>query len=70
MQQRNITELEMYEALDNIIDTSSTPEDSTCIVGRTNAGRVLKVWIVGITFPPPTGHWVIKSVAAKGERDD
>lgn len=50
MQQRNVSDAELNEALTNIVKTSSTPEDSTCIVGKTKAGRILKIWIVGTTF--------------------
>ena len=67
MKRRNVSDLELNEALSNILETSSTPEDSTCILGKTKAGRVLKIWIVGTTFPPPTGVWVLKSIAGKGE---
>jgi hypothetical protein len=69
MRQRNVSDTELNEALSNIIETDSTPEDSTCIVCKTRAGRVFKIWIVGTTFPPPTGVWILKSIAGKGERD-
>jgi hypothetical protein len=69
MRRRHVTDAELNEALLNIIETSSTPEDSTCIVGKTKAGRVLKIWIVGTTFPPSTGVWILKSIAGKGEAD-
>lgn len=68
MRLRNVSDAELNEALSNIVSTSSTPEESTCIVGKTKTGRVLKIWIVGTTFPPPTGVWVLKSIAGKGER--
>lgn len=70
MRQRKISDMELNEALNNIVSTASTPEDSTCIVGKTNEGREIKIWIVGTTFPPPTGVWTLKSIAVKGERDD
>lgn len=65
--QRGVTDQELNEALSNIISTVSTPEDSTCIVGKTRRGKTLKIWIVGTTFPPPTDVWVLKSIAVKGE---
>lgn len=69
MRRRGITGDEIDQALSNIRQHYSTPQDSTCIVGTTHAGRVLKIWIVGSDWPP-NEPLIIKSAAGKGEEDD
>ena len=66
MQERDISENEIDEALAHIHMTNTTPKGSTCIVGNTVTGRSLKIWIVGESWPP-TEPLVVKSVAPRGE---
>lgn len=70
MARRGITFREVEEALANVHQTRTTPQDSTCIVGSTSAGRVLKIWIVGTAFPPSNETMILKSVAGRDEEDD
>ncbi len=64
--QRRIDRSDIDTALAEIEITHGTPEDSTCIVGMTRSGRLLRVWVVGAYWPqePPL---IVKSVAWKDE---
>lgn len=69
MRRRKITRAEVEQALQNVTIAYSTPKGSTCMVGVTAEGRVLKVWVVGTERPIPE-PWVLKSTAGKDEEDD
>jgi murein tripeptide amidase MpaA len=64
MRRRTITKADVEHALDNVISSWSTPENSVQYIGRSVDGRELKVWIVepGLAAPRPT----LKSTAWKG----
>lgn len=67
---RGISKREVREALERATTAYPTPQGSTCIVGSTATGRVLKVWVVGnVTLPIGDQKLVIKSVAGKDEPD-
>jgi hypothetical protein len=69
MRSRGIAEQDIGAALADIVSTWPTPEDSTCIVGRTSSGRLLKIWVVGAHWPQ-SGTLTIKSSAWKDEQND
>ena len=64
MHQRNITMADVKYALDHLVSTWPTPDQSTCLTGTTDGGRLLQVWVVG-DFWPQSGIVTIKSTAWK-----